>query len=88
MLVVDDGGYGMLRYDQERAGHVPVGTDLLTPDFGALAGAFGLPFTSVECVGDLEPALAAAVRSGMPHLVRVPARLHPPRTTSPRWHED
>jgi acetolactate synthase-1/2/3 large subunit len=88
VLVVDDAGYGMLRYDQERAGHVPVGTDLLTPDFGALAGAFGLPFTGVECVGDLEPALAAAVRSGMPHLVRVPARLHPPRTTSPRWHED
>lgn len=88
VLVVDDGGYGMLRYDQQRAGHAPAGTDLLTPDFGTLAAAFGLAYTAVGSVGDLAPALAAAVRSGVPHLVRVPARLTPPRTTSPRWHED
>ena len=88
VLVVDDGGYGMLRYDQHRAGHDPAGVDLVTPDFAALAAAFGLPHTDVESVRDLGTALAAAVRSGVPHLVRVPARLTPPRTTSPRWHED
>ena len=88
VLVVDDGGYGMLRYDQARAGHPPAGVDLATPDFPALAAAFGLPATDVGAVAGLAPALAAALASGAPHLVRLPARLTPPRTTSPRWHED
>ena len=33
VLVVDDGGYGMLRYDQARVGDPEVGVDLATPDF-------------------------------------------------------
>lgn len=89
VLVVDDAGYGMLRYDQMRAGDPEAGVDLVTPDFVALAAAFGLAATGVPSVRDgLADALAKAVRSGAPHLVRVPARLTPPRTTSPRWHED
>jgi acetolactate synthase I/II/III large subunit len=88
VLVVDDAGYGMLRYDQVRAGHPQVGVDLLTPDFGALAGSFGLAATAVREVGELAGALTAAVGSGRPHLVHVRAALVPPRTTSPRWHED
>ena len=88
VLVVDDGGYGMLRYDQSRAGARHVGVDLATPDFVALAAAFGLPATAVAAVADLGPALAAALGSGGPHLVHVRARLTPPRTTSPRWHDD
>lgn len=87
VLVVDDGGYGMLRYDQQRAGHPERGVDLVTPDFTALAASFGLAATEVASVDALAPALAAAVASGAPHLVRVPARLTPPRTTSPRWNE-
>ncbi len=31
VLVVDDGGYGMLRYDQARVGDPEVGVDLVTP---------------------------------------------------------
>jgi thiamine pyrophosphate-dependent acetolactate synthase large subunit-like protein len=89
VLVVDDGGYGMLRYDQARVGDPEVGVDLHTPDFVALAGAFGLPATGVPSIRDgLAAALAKAVASGEPNLVHVPARLIPPRTTSPRWHED
>jgi thiamine pyrophosphate-dependent acetolactate synthase large subunit-like protein len=88
VLVVDDAGYGMLRYDQVRAGHPEVGVDLLTPDFGALAASFGLASTAVQKVAELGDALTAAVRSGRPHLVHVRAALTPPRTTSPRWHED
>ena len=89
VLVVDDGGYGMLRYDQARVGDPEVGVDLVGPDFLALAAAFGLPATAVPSVGDgLADALAKAVGSGGPHLVHVRARLTPPRTTSPRWHED
>lgn len=89
VLVVDDGGYGMLRYDQTRVGDPEVGVDLVGPDFCALAAAFGLPATAVPSVGDgLTAALAKALASGGPHLVHVRARLTPPRTTSPRWHED
>src|SRR5439155_12519919 len=40
-VIVDDGGYGMLRFDQERRGTgVTHGTDLRTPDYVALARAF------------------------------------------------
>ena len=36
-VIVDDGGYGMLRYDQQLAGEASYGVDLATPDFAALA---------------------------------------------------
>ena len=36
-VIVDDGGYGMLRYDQERSGAETYGVDLHTPDFVAMA---------------------------------------------------
>ena len=36
-VIVDDGGYGMLRYDQQLAGEATYGVDLATPDFAALA---------------------------------------------------
>jgi len=88
VLVVDDAGYGMLRYDQVVAGHPEVGVDLTTPDFVALAASFGLAATAVDGIDALGGALAAAVGSGRPHLVHVRARLLPPRTTSPRWHQD
>lgn len=88
VLVVDDGGYGMLRYDQDRSGQPHRGVDLHTPDLVTLAEAFGIPATRVEGVGSaLEAALAEALAAKEPRLVTVRAALHPPRTTSPRWHE-
>ena len=51
-LVVDDGGYGMLRYDYERRGRAPVGVDLQTPDFVALAALFGVGADAVDGLGD------------------------------------
>ena len=39
MVIVDDGGYGMLRYDQDMAGADRYGVDLLTPDFARAGGA-------------------------------------------------
>ena len=40
VVLVDDGGYGMLRYDFVKDGEQPVGTELEPPDFVALAAAF------------------------------------------------
>jgi acetolactate synthase-1/2/3 large subunit len=83
-VVVDDAGYGMLRY-----GHDPVdglGTELCTPDFAAVARGFGLEARSVDGVGtEYEVALRDAIASGVPNVLHVRARLHPPRSTSPRW---
>lgn len=83
-VVVDDGGYGMLRY-----GHDPdadFGTELSTPDFAAVARGFGIAARTVDGVGEsYQAALAEAVASGVPNLLHVRARLYPPRSTSPRW---
>jgi acetolactate synthase-1/2/3 large subunit len=86
VLVVDDGGYGMLRYDQDRAGDPHRGVDLVNPDLVALAAAFGIPGADVA-VRDLALALRAAAVADGPALIRVGATLVPPRTTSPRWHD-
>ncbi len=83
-VVVDDGGYGMLRY-----GHDPgadLGTELTTPDFAAVARGFGLAARTVDGVGEeYAAALSEAVASGAPNLLHVRAALFPPRSTSPRW---
>ena len=91
LLVVDDGGYGMLRFDQQVFGHPERGVDLLTPDWVGLARAFGITGVEVPGVGALPSALRDAHEAntrGEPRVVVVRARLHPPRTTSPRWFED
>jgi acetolactate synthase-1/2/3 large subunit len=83
-VVVDDGGYGMLRY-----GHDPdaeLGTELTTPDFAAVARGFGIEARTVDGVGgSYRGALAEAIASGVPNLLHVNATLYPPRSTSPRW---
>ena len=62
VVLVDDGGYGMLRFDQRRAGETEFGVDLVGPDFQSLAASFGLPAVTVEGFGDeFEDALEEAV---------------------------
>ena len=41
-VIVEDGGYGMIRYDQDLHGDPREGVDLTNPDFVALAAAFGI----------------------------------------------
>ncbi len=83
VVVIDDDGYGMLRYGHEGE---DVGSDLPSVDFAQVAAGFGVDATSVDGVGaDYAKALAAAVATGTPHLLHVRARLTPPATTTPRW---
>ena len=56
IVLVDDGGYGMLRFDQVLAGEEPFGVDLVQPDFVALAGV-------VRGAGDHDRRLRAGVRA-------------------------
>ena len=87
IVLVDDGGYGMLRFDQELAGEEPFGVDLVAPDFVALAASFGVPATSVEGFGpEFERELVRSIAGDEPRMIVVRARLKPPPTTSPRWY--
>ena len=86
VLIVDDGGYGMLRYDQQVFGHPERGVDLLTPDWTALGAAFGIPVETVAQPSDLADILARPTAS--PRMIVLHDRFLPPRTTSPRWFED
>jgi acetolactate synthase-1/2/3 large subunit len=86
-LVVDDGGYGMLRFDQRHSGKETYGVDLATPDFVALARAFDIEAEAVDGLGDaFADALARHVADPAPSLLVARAALTPPPTTSPRWH--
>ena len=88
VLVADDGGYGMLRYDQQRLGDPHRGVDLHTPDWTHLGAAFGIPVTVLDGIDErLAPALTRALAAGRPRLVVVQASMVPPPTTSPRWRD-
>ncbi|MEV4358075.1 thiamine pyrophosphate-binding protein [Nonomuraea sp. NPDC049625] len=73
-LIVDDGGYGILREYMTDAFGAATGTELARPDFAALAAAFGVPArrTTPE---DLESDLAQALRTPGPSVVVLPATL-------------
>ena len=87
VVVVDDGGYGMLRFDQTMAGREPFGVDLLTPDFVALAGSFGILTAAVDGFGpEFRQRLHDLCAADGPNLLLVRAGLRPPLNTSPRWY--
>jgi acetolactate synthase-1/2/3 large subunit len=85
IVIVDDGGYGMLRYDQVHQDKPTFGVDLARPDFAALGEAFGIPSVHVP---DFGKDFAAALTAEPPNIVVVDAALDPPPTTSPRWYRN
>jgi thiamine pyrophosphate-dependent acetolactate synthase large subunit-like protein len=85
VLVVDDGGYGMLRFDQRRTGRAERGVDLVSPHWRELGTAFGLAVDEPESADDLRNVLAWSALSGEPRMIVHRAALYPPRSTSPRW---
>lgn len=88
VLLVDDGGYGMIRYDQLHAGDPARGVDLVRPSFTDLAAAFKIDAVELQA-GDpgLAQVLDEALSSGGPRIVVLNQRLDPPRTISVRWYE-
>jgi acetolactate synthase-1/2/3 large subunit len=84
VLVVNNGMYGTIRMHQERLypGRVS-GTDLVNPDFAALARAFGGHGERVERTDDAGPALDRALAAGVPavlHLLVDPEQITPRQT--------
>jgi thiamine pyrophosphate-dependent acetolactate synthase large subunit-like protein len=86
-VIVDDGGYGMLRFDQRHRGEPTFGVDLETPDFEALARSFGVEAETVEGLGEeFGRALQRQIATDSPTVLVAHAALEPPPTTSPRWY--
>ncbi|SDJ38152.1 thiamine pyrophosphate-binding protein [Streptomyces indicus] len=71
LLVFNDGGYGVLRNMQDKYADRRSGVDLVTPDFGKLAEAAGLPYARIAAEDEARPVLAEALASRGPVLVEV-----------------
>jgi acetolactate synthase-1/2/3 large subunit len=71
-LLVNNGIYGTIRMHQEREhpGRV-VGTDLVNPDFRALALSLGCYAEQVTRTDELAPALDRAIKSGKPAIIEL-----------------
>ncbi len=72
VLVVNNGMYGTIRMHQER--HYPgrvSGTDLVNPDFAALARAYGAHGAAVERTDEFPAAFEEALASGRPALIEL-----------------
>jgi acetolactate synthase-1/2/3 large subunit len=88
VLCVNDQGYGMLRFDEERRFGRTFAADLLTPDLASLAAAFDVPYARASLQdASLAAAVARGIEDGGVHLIELRAALYPPRTTSPRWND-
>ena len=72
VIVVDNGMYGTIRMHQERRFPArTVATDIVNPDFAALARAYGAFAATVERTEDFEGALKAALAAGRPALLHL-----------------
>ncbi|MDV3127968.1 thiamine pyrophosphate-binding protein [Mycobacterium sp. 21AC1] len=73
-LIVDDGGYGILREYMTAEFGTATATELARPDFAALATSFGIPAhpATVENIGDV---VAATLATDGPAVVVLPAVL-------------
>jgi acetolactate synthase I/II/III large subunit len=71
-IVVNNGMYGTIRMHQEK--HFParvLGTQLMNPDFAALARAYGLHGETVTRTADFAPAFDRAQAAGRPALLEL-----------------
>jgi acetolactate synthase-1/2/3 large subunit len=84
-VIVDDGGYGMLRHDEAGPRE---GMELGSPDFVAVARGFGVRAEAVDGLeDDFGEALARHVAEREPSVLVARAEaLVPPPNTSPRWY--
>lgn len=75
LLLLNNFGYGEIKSAMLAAGATPVGVDLYTPDFQALARAYGWSAELLDRTEDLPDRLRAAWHSRRPTLIE----LHEPR---------
>lgn len=86
ILLHDDGGYGMLRFDQQVMKHPERGVNLYNPDWQVLAKSFGIEFIQTN-LAELSEVLAKRSVNSTPGIVLIQDPIYPPKSTSPRWSE-
>jgi thiamine pyrophosphate-dependent acetolactate synthase large subunit-like protein len=86
ILLHDDGGYGMLRFDQQVMNHPERGVNLFNPDWPVLAQSFGIEFVETN-ISNLPAILAKRALKRTPGIVLIKDQIFPPKSTSPRWRE-
>jgi acetolactate synthase-1/2/3 large subunit len=72
VLIIEDQGYGMIRWKQEADGFADFGLSFNNPDFVKYADAYGATGTRVHAAKDLVSVLEAAFVNGGVQLVVVP----------------
>lgn len=72
IVVSANGGFGEIREEMRERGMRPVAVDLHAPDFPALAAAYGARGRAVKTPGELEEAVAEALRVPAPTVIVVP----------------
>ncbi|WP_420403780.1 5-guanidino-2-oxopentanoate decarboxylase [Nisaea sp.] len=73
VLIWNNGGYGEIRDSMIEAGVQPLGTDLLVPDFSALAKGYRCGYAAPDSAEELSRALSEAFASSGPTLIEVRA---------------
>ncbi|EWY36138.1 acetolactate synthase [Skermanella stibiiresistens SB22] len=72
VLILQDNGYGMVRWEQAIDGYPDFGMTFGNPDFATYAKAFGVKGVRIEAADSLAPALAAAFAEGGVQIVCTP----------------
>lgn len=86
ILLHDDGGYGMLRFDQKVMHHPERGVNLFNPNWKMLAASFGIEFFETD-LNNLAKVLNQRSEITTPGIVLITESIYPPKSTSPRWNE-
>ncbi len=86
ILLHDDGGYGMLRFDQKVMSHPERGVNLFNPNWQLLAESFQIDFIKSD-LESLAEVLRKRAASNTPAIVLIEDEIYPPKSTSPRWNE-
>jgi acetolactate synthase-1/2/3 large subunit len=72
VVILQDHGYGMIRWKQEADGFADFGLSFNNPDFVTYAEAYGAKGRLIGATNDLAPAIEAAFQAGGAHLIVVP----------------
>jgi acetolactate synthase-1/2/3 large subunit len=72
VLILEDGGYGMIRWKQQASGFADFGLSFANPDFVTYAQAYGARGWRVQAADDLTRVLEEAFRLGGVHLICAP----------------
>jgi acetolactate synthase-1/2/3 large subunit len=72
VLILEDHGYGMIRWKQQADGFADFGMTFGNPDFVAYAASYGAKGVRLTAAGDLAPALQQAFAAGGVNIVVAP----------------